>query len=410
MVKYLSFLSCLLFLKGAKPHVSAASPPYSTTARRLDEKATDLSNGAQFSLNITNPPPGLEQAVDVPFEVQGSASIGLGEPDVAYIYIIDQSESTSSYDGPCGSVLDCVDAFFRNLNKEAISNGSAELAAVITFDDQAYLDAEFQDPTNIAIEEAINATEYSSGFTNCTGALLKAAELVEDPSNTAETTIVVFAGDGLCNIDDHYLHWASMQLEKTGAIVHTVAVGDNVNCTVSEYEENYMSDIPKNGGRCTSVADPHTLPDIIDDLIGTSLLSVELKVDESSYEKIDEGYLSGALPQEGAIAVNFNMTVEGLAVGQHEICVRATGNDTLGGPPQQLEDCHTVIVMPEPTPLSTGMIVLIVFSVLCGVFILAKCARRVLCRTKPVDLGDVTQEADDSPAEGGEGTSEAQIV
>ena len=144
------------------------------------------------------------------------------------------------------------------------------------FDDIAIVSATLQDPTETTIEDAIYSG-ISSGVTNCADALLKAGMLAMHPSNTAGTTIVVFAGDGLCtddlgnNITSAEVRMAADLLGATGAIVHSVAVGDLVDCD----QGNHLIDIPQNGGTCTSVPDPHTLPKLIDSLIGTTLKSLE---------------------------------------------------------------------------------------------------------------------------------------
>lgn len=121
---------------------------------------------------------------------------------------------------------------------------------------------------------------------------MKAARLVKDPKNKASHTHVIFAGDGSCisyDYDDPAVvaaatEEASKTLEATGAIVHTVAVGDEVDCwptTVGGYE-NFLSTIAANGGECISVKDPDDLPEIVDKIIGTTLESVEIKVDDGT--------------------------------------------------------------------------------------------------------------------------------
>uniref|UniRef100_A0A7S1UPZ4 VWFA domain-containing protein n=1 Tax=Grammatophora oceanica TaxID=210454 RepID=A0A7S1UPZ4_9STRA len=292
--------------------------------------------------------------------VNGSASVGLGVPDVAYIFVIDTSLSTDEPDGDCGTVLDCVQAFFSKLHREANKDGSAELLAVINFDDIAHPSEGFLHPRKNSrkIEEEI-AAGYPGGGTNCNDALLATTELVRSPKNTAGTTVVVFAGDGLCNED--YDPTAADELQRTGAIVHTVAVGDSVDCnisattnydddTVGDYMENSLVDITQNGGVCTSVPDPETLPHIIDELIGTTLKAVKFQIDGGNYTHVPAGNLSDPLPREGATEVAFEMELPRLAAGRHEICVRAAGEDSLGGW-ANIEDCHEFTVA---EPVRTG--------------------------------------------------------
>ena len=88
--------------------------------------------------------------------IEGTAHVGLGTPNVAYIYIIDLSASTADIDGPCGTVLQCVQDFFSFFHKETIQHGSAELVGVIDYDSHATVTAELQHPSkHDAIEGVI---------------------------------------------------------------------------------------------------------------------------------------------------------------------------------------------------------------------------------------------------------------
>ena len=61
--------------------------------------STTLPNGAELTVSITSPvtgtefevPPG-QPSIDVP--VSGTASVGLGDPDATFTYVIDVSGST----------------------------------------------------------------------------------------------------------------------------------------------------------------------------------------------------------------------------------------------------------------------------------------------------------------------------
>ena len=321
---------------------------------------TELSNGAEVTINITSPYmfQNFTNIVNTTMAFNGTASVGKGIADVAYIYIIDESGSMADPDAPCDSKLECVQEFFHDFTNQAITDGSAELIAVMTFSDSANVRTGFLKPTDPAIGLAIDAagTEYMGG-TNCVDPLLKAAELVQEATNTAGTTIVVFAGDGECNVNEA-LPDAIDTLAATGAIVHTVAIGDAVECDeenaatdttagYADYYENDLGDIPSNGGTCTSVPDPHTLTNYIDDLIGTTLESLEVKIDQGNYTDISSAS-SLALPQEGAIAVDFVAWHDFETYGDHEICVRVASTDSLGDA-TTAEECHTFTLEAPPS-------------------------------------------------------------
>lgn len=344
------------------PALLSLSTATAARDRALHENATDLSNGAVLGLDISFP--GFKSTVylgdnetTANVNVKGEAHVGKGAPDVAYIYIIDSSGSTDEYDGDCGSTLQCVQAFFEELHNETRTNGSAELVAVVDFDDEARVVADFQDPSSPQILDSIHYT-YSGGGTACSHAL-EAATLLVHKQKQAGTTVVIFAGDGQCNGGDEggvtlvseEVTEAADLLGDSGAIVHSIAVGDNIDCDVG----NDLVSIPRNGGHCFSIPEPKALPGIIDDLIGTELTNLEVSVDGGSYRGLGISETGGTvLPQEGAVSVNFETAVRGLAEDSHEICIRATGQDSIGGV-SQAEDCHTVAIKPVPTAAPAPM-------------------------------------------------------
>lgn len=332
--------------------VSAAS----SATRDLHMQPTDLSNGAELAVNIALPKDGASFVLKsdaynatLDLTVTGEAHIGKGVPDVGYIYVIDSSSSTSSQDGACGSTLDCVQAFFVELHKEIIADGSAELVAVVDFDSSPTVTAEWQDPGSPEVIPAISLGN-SGGGTNCIEALEKAAFLALERQDTLGTTVVVFAGDGECSLTEYGTHSqnvteAANLLANTGAIVHSIAVGDNIDCK----EGNSLIDIPRNGGKCHSFSDPNAPPHvIIDGIVGTDLTKIEMKIDGENYRSLKNiGELDRTLPQEGAISVGFDTYIHNLTEGEHHICVRASGTDSLKDS-AEVEDCHTITIkLPE---------------------------------------------------------------
>src|SRR5579884_2242794 len=109
----------------------------------LSASSTTLSNGANLSVTISSPltgtefevPPG-QPSINVP--VTGTASVGIGEPDNTFMYILDNSGSTASSSGaPCGTVLDCEKGFFVGLNSAVQADGSTDEVGFIFFGDSA---------------------------------------------------------------------------------------------------------------------------------------------------------------------------------------------------------------------------------------------------------------------------------
>ena len=298
--------------------------------------------------------------------IEGTASIGQGHPDVAYIYVIDTSGSTGSDDGECGTVLDCVQDFFKEFHNATIQDGGAHYTAVINFNDFSDLQSSgFVDPNELELVQDSIDLGYSSGGTDCYAALQEATRLAELAANMTETTVVVFAGDGECNEASFTVQNYADELGATGAIVHSVAVGDSVECGISQgFASNDLSLIPQNGGRCTSVPDPHTLPTIIDDLIGAELTDLQVFVDgQDALSMMNNAsssvVLTDELPLAGAASLGFSMTLVAdddnelidtmfLSPGAHQVCVQVTGNDTLGDS-ATVQECVDFVVSEEPS-------------------------------------------------------------
>ena len=179
--------------------------------------STTLSNGAELTVTIDSPvtstefevPPGVPN-IDVP--VTGSASVGLGEPDATFIYVIDTSGSTGTGGGTgCSPILECEKDFFTALNAAVAADGSTDEVGIVNYGDTADDSRHAQwlvaprwppEPSSSCrsdpnVNTAINSLSSASASTNCTNALQDALTLVNASSNSLNT--VLFASDGLCN-------------------------------------------------------------------------------------------------------------------------------------------------------------------------------------------------------------------
>src|SRR5690606_16573388 len=105
--------------------VAAAAPVVAAT------DSVTLANGAELSVTVdpagsngTFLVPAGDTDVDVP--MTGEASIGVGEPNVHWTYVIDVSGSTVlSCGGALGTILDCEKLAVGNLNSTVTADGSA---------------------------------------------------------------------------------------------------------------------------------------------------------------------------------------------------------------------------------------------------------------------------------------------
>jgi hypothetical protein len=313
--------------------------------------STTLSNGAEVTVTIDSPvtstefevPPGVP-TINIP--VTGSASVGLGEADATFIYVIDTSDSTASGSGTgCSPILDCEKDFFNALNTAVAADGSTDEVGIVNYGQTAtihdmQLTGGFQNftlPSDPNVNTVINGLT-ASGFTNCTAALNSALTLVNASSNSVNN--VVFASDGLCNLGGD-LTAAANALAASGAIVNAIAIGENSSCTENSHPDatGTLDEIPANGGTCEHILDPGELGDLIENLTGSTLQALSIQVDGGAFSPITNTSLP--LPQPGAVSVNYTASADNLGPGDHTICVRADASDVLGDA-TSVTQCETI--------------------------------------------------------------------
>lgn len=310
--------------------------------------STTLSNGADLTVTIDSPLTGTEFEVppgvaNIDVAVTGSASVGLGEADATFIYVIDTSGSTSVGGGTgCSPILNCEKEFFTQLNAAVAADGSTDEVGIVNYGDTATIrdmqpaggHQNFTLPSDPNVNTVINSLT-ASGLTNCTNALQDALTLVNASSNSVNS--VVFASDGLCNTGGD-LTAAANALAASGAIVNAIAIGTGSSCT-TDGGTGRLDEIPANGGTCVHVQDPGNLPDLIDNLTGTTLQALSIQVDGGAFSPITNTSLP--LPRPGAVSVDYTASADDLGPGDHTICVKADGSDALGGT-ASVTQCETI--------------------------------------------------------------------
>ena len=318
---------------------------------------TTLPNGAQLEVSIDNPVTSTEFLIPTgdstrDVDVSGTASVGLGDPDATFVYVIDVSGSTSGGGGTgCSPVLDCEKKFVKALNDAVIADGSADEAGVVVFGsgtvaavtadmspasgDQLIIAPDADSYVNTVVNSVFSGggvNQYTSksttsGGTNFAAGLQKALVVVSASTNSKK--IVVFVSDGVSNQGGAGFNAAVSALAANGAVVHSIAAGTGSSCTGgSAGTLQQMAD--GTGGTCTYVPDPGSLPDLIPDLISSSLDSLEMEVDGGGKNPISNSAIDPDLPQDGAVSVTYTTTAPNLGPGDHEIDVTANGHDAEG--------------------------------------------------------------------------------
>lgn len=336
-----------------------------------------LPNGTPISVTIDDPTTGDEFIVpsgsattDVP--VSGTASVGEGEPDATFVYVIDVSFSAlTASGGNCGgdrngdglsdTIIDCEIAFILELNAAAVAEGSVDEVSVVVYGEEGAVgdmapDAGDQlitppdEGTNLATvagsaftsDCAAGLTQFALRDVGCDGTDFAAGLTAVSTAlgaSTNGTNIVIFMSDGLSNQGGGAFAGALAAVVGTGAVAQSIAVGGGSSCTGGT--DGTLQEIADDtGGTCTAVADPENLPDLIPDLIGSTLDSLTLSVDGGAEAAIPNSEIDPDLPQTGPASVTYATTATGLAPGARLLCVTANGTDVGGA--GSVTECETV--------------------------------------------------------------------
>ncbi len=325
--------------------------------------STTLPNGAQLTVSLDSPVADTQFLADgapVQVPVSGTASIGLGDPQATIVYVFDASGSTSSAGGTCGTVLACEKTFFTGLNSAATSSGSINHVGLVVFgadavqadmtpggsDDPLGAPADGNTPinsivlTNGGFNYQVDQYTVKNGNANGTdyAAALQAALSVLNASSDPKK-LMVFASDGLSNLGGlAAFNTAVAAIAATGTVADSIAIGASSACTGGT--DGNLADIAVNGGTCFAVADPNDLPNLIPNLIGSTLTKLEMSVDGGAPTAVTT---VPPTPQAGPVAVTYSTMTAGLDPGSHQICVTAFGEDVTGGS-ANVTTCVTVKV------------------------------------------------------------------
>ena len=325
--------------------------------------STNLPNGAQLTVSIDSPADGTEFLADgalVPVPVSGTASIGVGPPQATIVYVFDASGSTAGPGGACGTILACEKTFFAGLNTAAAGSGSVNQIGLAVFGADSVQadmtpaagDAPLGAPAdgNTAINSIVLTNSnfnYQVGQytvkngdadgTNYAAALQQALAILGASSDPSK--FLVFASDGLSNQGGLAAFNAAVAtLTGTGTVANSIAIGASASCAGGT--DGTLNAIAVNGGQCFAVPDPNDLPDLIPNLIGSTLTKVEMSVDGGAPTLLTT---VPATPVAGPAMVTYSTSTAGLAPGTHEICVTAFGTDVTGGS-ADVETCVNVDV------------------------------------------------------------------
>ena len=302
--------------------------------------STTLTNGAE--LTVTLDPAGSngtylipegDTNVDVPFT--GDASVGEGEPNVHWTYVIDVSGSTvNPCGGGLGTILDCEKAAVMTLNATVVADGSAldvglavfgEVGASADMSDDAG-NQPINAPNVADVTTVINSVTFGGvaehtarnvgqDATNYAAGL--AAALTSVSASSAASKNVVFLSDGASNAGAADFP-AALGALAGQATIYSFAVGTGTTCG-SGSAGTLQAIAEESEGTCTNVPDPSDLPDIVENVTATELSSIAM----SANATLDS--VMPSLPAAGPETADFTATANDLTPGTHSVCASATG-------------------------------------------------------------------------------------
>jgi hypothetical protein len=336
-----------------------------------------LPGGTSISVELTTPADGALLA-NAPFQATGFATVGESGPlaQTTMAYVVDVSGSTASSNG-CGgdqngdgnvnTVLDCEIAALIAVNDLGIATGTiadvgaaafASLAATADVGPAGGMqlltgpDTDANSNAVRDIDEVLRSMTVGHigqfevfDFSTATsfGAGLAAIAPVLAAS-TQPNKIVVFVSDGQNNTDPNIFDVLPLP---GGTVVHTFAIGLSSACDADTEGLGSLQDIADaTGGTCTNVPDVADLPDVIPGVITSQLLGLQLTADGVP---IPIDTIIPSLPEDGPISANYTTEVSGLAPGEHELCITATGSDALGM--GHVQECKTIHINRPPEAL-----------------------------------------------------------
>lgn len=339
-----------------------------------------LPGGTSLSVDIDEPADGLTIEVDDPAEtvdltVTGSASLAGADAtkNTTLIYVLDLSGSMGfswsttdcTGDGNEELYLECQALAVEFLNDLAADPSSpVGWTGVATYssannlrtdahnadldpgrdDDRLLVPPEYDGDGN-GVADLVDVVKGfdSGGGTNFEAGLWEALRILDE--STTPVNRLVFISDGQAGSGDSTN--LSGEFDGFGTTrIDTFAITEGSGCDAGSDPLEEVALLGSEPGTCTEVEDLSDLNFVLGQVLSSELLSLEGSVNSSDAQTIDD--VTPDLPAQGPVTADFSWDVSDLGVGQHELCVTATGAD--GGGEGSVTECVTVTVEVPPAP------------------------------------------------------------
>jgi hypothetical protein len=323
----------------------------STLVMAQNPDTTTLPNGAELSVEIFNPltdeefkvPAALGAGGTINVDTDGEASVGEGDPNIMLVYVLDVSGSTIINGCLGGTILDCEVQAIKNVQADPNIASVKEFGVAIFADGgntadmpglktlipgnvDTVVDSAFSDDSGgSAGVTLMSLRTVGAGQTDLSAGLENA--LIILGASTSATDRVIYLSDGGSTQDDAPGGFAGQlaAMVVNGAVVDAFAVGLANGCT--DGSNGTLQEIADaTGGTCTNVDDPGDLPDLLPNLLFTSLDTLTASLDGGA---VATNTVPG-LPADGPISSLYDATYLNLGVGDYASDAEATGHDNAG--------------------------------------------------------------------------------
>lgn len=299
-----------------------------------------LPGGSTLTVEITSPDDGDIVDAGAPLTVAGAATVDLApatkNTDVAFV--LDVSGSTGDPSGvdcdgdaaTVDTILSCEQQTVRQLVDDftearspvlgigiavfpAVPQGSASAETVVL----PLTDPADADLTVLDHLSDLGGTDFGVGLSG-------AKEVLDGRAGAGTERVVVLLTDGAGT--------GNSEFEDPGATIRAFAIA-GAGCD----DEKLQAVLQDGRDSCDRVTDLADLPEVIANVIGSSIDEIEVTVGNTSLD------VDADLPAAGPAMVPFTAEIpDGLAEGKHTICAAVTGSEADQVVDVPVEDCVTV--------------------------------------------------------------------
>ncbi|WP_299927059.1 RHS repeat-associated core domain-containing protein [uncultured Nocardioides sp.] len=332
----------------------SASKASTKPGLQATEESGALPGGTSLDVAMT----GLDEDAQA-IRVKAGVGIGQGPPaqNTSIAYVLDVSGSTGgtgcggdvNRDNRSNTILDCEIAAALKLHEEVVASGTVDKVAVIGFSTGANAldldptaatstmvaaDADADGNGELDIVQALRTLRIGGG-TNFLPPTRTACQMLATTGSPNLITAFMSDGQGSGRLNTVLPCDPPVKF-------HSFAVGSGSKCASGSAVGARLIDMATlSGGTCTDVPTVTTLPDILPQVVASTITSVSYTVDGGAPVDLSETL---SLPAAGPVDLDVTFDLpDDLATGTHRICLTVSGED-FGGE-SSLTTCSDLVTV-----------------------------------------------------------------